>query len=184
MTGSLGCRNNDLSEQPFDTPRRVHLQVRSSSSGTADLLQQQNVYASYQSNAGPNRTEFAQGRRFQPYETPRVQPVEHVGEEDGESTLVLPPIQSASPLSTVVLPSIRSLGLPTMQPSGGIPETPADAETDSEEDEAQVSDFHHFHIPRASNGSPGVRNGTPPRCLVARATVGSTAIRNGKIPLY
>ena len=162
-----------LNENPHFHPATPADTPRSSSSGTIDRSQPQDVRASYQSNAGPDRIGLARETRFQPYGTHRAYPVEHVGEEAGPSTLVLhpinfvdppttpviPPIQSPDPPSTLVLPPIRfigspttlvlppirSLGLPTMEPSGGIPETSADAETDPSSAEEDEAPVSHFY---------------------------------------
>jgi len=69
--------------------------------------------------------------QFQPYGTPRVHPNGHVNAEAGSSTL-MPPL-------------VPHLALPTAGPSGGSPETSADAEnkqTETDEDAAPVSNFH------------------------------------------
>ena len=165
-TGSPDCRGNGSSGRPLDTPG-------SSSSGAADIPQQQNACTSHQSNAGPDRTGFARGTRFEPYKTYHAHSIEHFCEEAGPltlvlppiefvdppttqalpptqpvdppSALVLPPIQSANPPTTFVLPPIRSLGLPTMQPSGGAPETSADAEYDLLSSEEEEAPVSSFY---------------------------------------
>jgi len=69
--------------------------------------------------------------QFQPYGMPRARLDEHVNAEAGSSAL-MPPL-------------VPHLALPTAGPSGGLPETSADAETDqteTDEDAAPVSSFH------------------------------------------
>ena len=75
-------------------------------------------------------------RQFQPYWTPHARSNEHINAEAGPSTLA-PPL--VAPL--------------TIHPSGGSPETTADAENneiDTEEDEAPVSNFYCSHVPRVT----------------------------------
>ena len=84
--------------------------------------------------------------RFQPYGTSCTRPYEYRNVEAGPSTLV------ASPVPYV--------DLSTSQPSGGIPETAADAETTqtiTEEEKTSVSAFYCSHIPRVVGWSLDVR---------------------------
>jgi len=84
---------------------------------------------------------------FQSYGVARTRPSWHRNVEVGPSTLVVPPA-----------PYIDTR---TPQPSGGISETTADAETTrqiTEEDRAQVSNFYWPHIPRVTECSFSVRH--------------------------
>jgi len=77
--------------------------------------------------------------QFQPYGTPRARPNEHMNAEAGQSTLV-PPLTPYP-------------ALPTASPSGGLPETTADAKNDqtiTDEDSAPVSNFYCSHIHRVT----------------------------------
>jgi len=103
--------------------------------------------------------------RFQPYGRSRARRSEHMNAEAGPSTLVPPPV--------------LCVGLPTLQPSGGmISETTADAEksqTITEEDEVSVSNFYCSHILRVIEWSFDVRR-SPSGASVP------TARRCGSIP--
>jgi len=77
--------------------------------------------------------------RFQPYGTPRGRLNERANAEAGSSTLPLP--------------SIPYVTLPTTYPSGGTSEATADAENNNsttEEDTAPVSNFYCSHIPHVA----------------------------------
>jgi hypothetical protein len=87
----------------------------------------------------------------------RTRTNEHRNAEAGPSTLALPPVPYVGP--------------PTSQPSGGISETTADAETKetiTEEDEAPVSDFYCSHIPRVTESLFGVRSPSEPGSPTAK----------------
>jgi len=101
------------------------------------------MQTSRQPSTGPTRTGMMSGRQFQPYGTPSARPNEHT---DAEATL-MPPL-------------IPYPALPTAGPSGGLPETTADAETDqtgTDEDTATVSNFYCSHIHHVTERSFGVR---------------------------
>ena len=89
--------------------------------------------------------EPGQKRQFQPYPKHRVRRTKNINTE-------------ASP-STLTSPQIPSVGLPTVQPSGGKSETTADVgESNTEEDEIPVSHFYHSHTLRASGCSSDVNS--------------------------
>ena len=70
--------------------------------------------------------------RFQPYGMSSARPNEYWNAEAGPST-------------SLMAPFVPSVGLPTQQPSGGIPETTADAETNqiiTEENQVAVSNSY------------------------------------------
>ena len=78
-------------------------------------------------------------RQFQPYGMSCTCPNEYRNAEAGPSNLIAPPILYSD--------------LPALQPSGGLPETTADAEniqTITEEDKAPVSNLYCSHIPRVT----------------------------------
>ena len=109
-------------------------------------IPQPNVQATYQHSSGPDRAELVPPGRFEPYGMPRTWANEYTNAEAGPSTLV-------QPLAPYFQP-------PTSQPPGWIPETTADAENShsiTEEEEAQVSNFHRPRIPRVIEWSFGVR---------------------------
>jgi len=121
---------------------------------------------SYQPSAGPSRTGPIQMGRFQPYGMSRVRPSEHRNAEAGPSTLVVPPAPY--------------LSLPTLEPSGGISETTADAEnkqTTTEEDKIPVSNFYCSHILHVIEWLFGVRVPSGRSSPEARAR--SAAIASG-----
>jgi len=129
--------------------------ARLSSCSLVDAFPQENVHTHHLPGTGPARTEPTSMRRFQPYGRSRAQRSEHINAEAGPSTLIPPPVPC--------------VGLPTLQPSGGMTsETTADAEktqSTTEEDEAPVSNFYRSHILRVIEWSFGVRRS--PRGLSA-----------------
>ena len=142
----------------------VSARVRSSLCNNVNTFPQQNVQPLYQPSAGSTRAGSISTGRFRPYGMSRARTNEHRNAEAGPST--------------IVPPSFPYVGLSTLQPSGGISETTADAEfkqTDTEEYEVPVSNFHCFRIPRVPEGSFGVRRPNGPSSLVAKDHVVSTA---------
>ena len=148
--------------------------ARLSSCNPVDAFPQENVYTHHLPGTGPVRTEPISMGRFQPYQRSRARRSEHIDAEAGPSTLIPQPI----PL----------VGLPTLQPSGGmISETTADTEktkTTTEEDKAPVSSFYCSNILRVIEWSFGVRRspsgpsvptarrcgGIPPGCTTGCST--------------
>ena len=109
------------------------------------------MHTYHQLSTGPTRTGLTQTGRFQPYGMSHTRPNEYWNAEAGLSIMVAPPAQYVHP--------------PTWQPSGGIPETTADAETTqtfTEEDKVPVSDLYCSHIPRVTEWSFGVRHQSGP----------------------
>jgi len=101
--------------------------------------------------------------RFQPYGMSRTRPSEYWNAEAGPSTLMAPPAPY--------------IGLPSLQPSGGISETTADAantQTTTEENKAPVSNFYCSHIPHVIEWLFGVR--VPSRRSSPEARASSAAI--------
>ena len=105
-----------------------------------------NMQPLYPPSTSPSRTELTLTERFHPYGMSRARLNEHRNAEAGPSTLA---------------PSPVPYGGPTIPPpSGGLSETPADAEvnqTETEESEVPVSNFYCSHIPHVSEWSFGVR---------------------------
>ena len=101
--------------------------------------------------------------RFQPYGMSRTRPNEYRNAEAGPSTLTAP--------------LIPYVGLPTSQPSGGISETAADAattQTNTEEEEAPVSNFYCSRIPHVTEWSFGVRSPNGPGSPAAKESHATT----------
>ena len=114
------------------------------------------MHTYHQLSTGPTRTGLTQTGRFQPYGMSHTRPNEYWNAEAGLSIMVAPPAQYVHP--------------PTWQPSGGIPETTADAETTqtfTEEDKVPVSDLYCSHIPRVTEWLFGVRRLSGPSAPVA-----------------
>jgi len=108
----------------------VSFRVRLSLCDNFNTFPQQNVQPLYQPSTGANRTGLISTARFQPYGMSHSRTNEYGYAEAGPSTMVPQ--------------SVPYVGLPTLQPSGGISETTADAEsnqTNTEEDKAPVSIF-------------------------------------------
>jgi len=138
---------------------------------TADTRQQESVQPSYQPSTGPTRTGLIPTRRFQPYGMSYARANERGYTEAGPLTLVPLPIPYGGP--------------PTLQTSGGISETTADAETKqtvTEEDKTPVSSFYCSHIPRVTEWTFGVRRPTRPGAPAAKGNLAATADRRRKMP--
>jgi len=115
--------------------------------------------SSRQPSTGPTRTGMMPGWQSQPYGTPRARSNEHMDAEARSSTL-MPPL-------------IPYPALPIAGPSGGLPETTADAEidqTETDEDIAPVSIFYCSHIHHVTERSFGVRRPGKPEKRVAGAS--------------
>jgi len=109
--------------------------------------------------------------RFQPYGTSRARTIEYGNAGAGPSTLV-PPL-------------VPYIGPPMPQPSGGISETPANAEqtqTNTEEDKVPVSSFYCSHIPHVIEWSFGVRQPNGPGAPVAKENPVATADDRREMP--
>lgn len=94
---------------------------------------------SYQPDTGLTTTGLMSTWRFHPYGTPHARSNGYWNTEAGLSTVVAPPAPYLTP--------------PTTNPSGGISEATADAETNktiTEEDQAPVSSFYCPHIPHVT----------------------------------
>lgn len=106
--------------------------------------------------------------RFNPYGMSRshIRLNEYRNAEAGPSTLIPPPV--------------LYVDQPTLQPSGGLSETMADAETTQtipEEDRIPVSDFYCSHIPRATDWLSGVRRQRKPGAQTVKDDLAITACR-------
>ena len=122
------------------------------------------MLTNHQFGTGLTRTEPMSAGKYQPYRRFCVQQGEH--REAGPSTLAPPPIPY--------------VGLPALQPSGGVISEPvADAESTQitvEEDRVPVSNFYCSHIPRAIEWSSGVRQSpSGPSALGAKDLLAPTA---------
>ena len=110
--------------------------------------------------------------RLQPYGMSGARPYKHRNAEAGPSSLVPP--------------AVPFIDLPTPQPSGGISETTADAETTqkiTEEDKVPVSDFYCSHIPHVTEWSFGVRHPNGPSAPAAKGSLVGTVSGHRKMPL-
>jgi len=97
------------------------------------------MQTSRQPSTGPTRTGLMPTRQFQPYGTPHARHYGHGGAEAGPSTLVLP--------------LVPYVALPTAHPSGGTSETTAGAEhnqTTTEDATAPVSNFYCSRVPHVT----------------------------------
>ena len=98
-----------------------------------DTFLRQNVYASNQSSSGPARTGQSSSQRFRPYEAPRARGNEYWNTEAEPPTLVTARAQN--------------VGSTTLQPTGGIPETVANANTTEISTEEEKVPVSHFYRP-------------------------------------
>jgi len=124
----------------------VGVRFQSSSPHPADTFPQGSVNTHWPTT-GPTRAEITRAGRYQPYGVSRTRQNWYGNAEAGPSTLVAPPVPYVD--------------LPPTQPSGGISETTANANTNqstTEEHRATVSHFYCSHIPRVTEWLFGVRN--------------------------
>jgi len=129
-----------------------------------DHFLQQDVSPPYQPGPSLPRTGVIRTRRFQPYEISHTLPNEHGNAEAGSSALVPLPLPYVGP--------------PTPQPSGGVSEAPANAETNNttiEEDKVPVSNFYCSRIPHMAESLSGVRPLNGLGALAARDDLARTA---------
>ena len=104
----------------------------------------------HHSHSGATRTEMLDSWRFTPYGGYSARPITH-------GTTVARP-------STHIPLYIQHYAPPTIQPTGGLSETAANAEhnqTYTEEDESPVSDFYCSRIPHVSDRLLDVRQLSP-----------------------
>jgi len=132
QTAPLDYWGASQSGAPTSAPYTGSSRVRSSPRNPVDAFPQEGVDTSHWPMAGPNtRTEVVPTGWFKLTHT---RPNGYRNLEAGPSTLVAP--------------SVQYVGPPTPQPSGGISEMTADAETTrttTEEDGTPVSNFYRFH---------------------------------------
>jgi len=151
LNGDVSFTNTAASETPLDYQRAdwngtststsymVGFRVRSSLRKPANTFSQGNVNTSNWQWTGPTEPETTRARRFHPYAVPRTRPNLYENAEAGPSTLAAI--------------SVPYIGPPTIQPSGGISERRADAQTThqtSENSRVPVSNFYCSHVSRVS----------------------------------
>jgi len=135
----LDYQRTDRSGATSSTSYMVGFRVHSPLRNPANTFPQGNVNTSHWQWTGPTGFEMTQARRYQPYPVPRTRPNLYENAEAGPSTLVAP--------------SVLYTGQPTTQPSGGISERRADAQTTyltTEKLRAAVSNFYCSHISRVT----------------------------------
>jgi len=131
-----GANRNGASTSTFSM---VGFRVHSSLRNPTNIFPQGNLNTSHRQRAGQTGPEMTQGRRYHPYEMPRTRLDSHRNAEAGPSTLAAP--------------SVPHVGRPTTQPSGGISERRADAQTThsiTENLRAAVSNFYCSHVSRVT----------------------------------
>jgi hypothetical protein len=149
----------------------VSPRVRLSSCNPVDAFPQGNAHTYHQPSAGPTRTGLMSMGRFQPYGMSRARLGKHENARAGPSTLVPR--------------HVPYVGLPVLQPSGGISETTAYAEPThfiTEEDKVAVSHFYCSHIPRVTEWLFGVRRPSGPGAPAVKDHLACTACSRRATP--
>lgn len=147
QSNSPGLEGSSLTQELSVGTHPVSLPAPSSSYYPIDSFRWQGAHVERQCRTSQIRSEPVRQKRFQPYSPNNART--HEGSNAGHYMTSLPPR------------TLKHLGPPTGQPSGVQTKTTADTDTQRTKrrgNKALVSNFYHFHSPRASDCWFGVRS--------------------------